>query len=123
MAVSQRPGLQASGCAEGIWNGILKNKQGHTCFRELDVYRALVQVCACVVTALSNDYLFTLVHRITDAWHYWASHVAQFNAQIMTRDAAPPGYEMLWAVGIDACVVRSVETCCVLLITLCLFQL
>jgi hypothetical protein len=57
------------------------------------------------VRALSYDCLITVVHRITDAWHYWAPDVAQFNAQIMARDAPPPGYEMLWAVGIDACVV------------------
>ena len=50
-----------------------------------------------------------LARRVTDAWHYWAPHVEQFNAQIMSRDDPPPGYEMLWAVGIDACVVCSVE--------------
>jgi hypothetical protein len=45
---------------------------------------------------------------VTDAWHYWAPDVVQFNAQIRARDAPPQGFEMLWAVGIDACVVCSV---------------
>jgi len=53
-----------------------------------------------------------LARRVTDAWHYWAPHVAQFNARILSRDVRdvpPAGYERLWAVGIDACVVCSVE--------------
>jgi hypothetical protein len=35
--------------------------------------------------------------------------VIQFNAQICARDNPPLGYEMLWAVGIDACVVCSLQ--------------
>ena len=63
------------------------------------------------VSGLSYDCWFTFIHRVTDAWHYWAPHVAQFNAQILSRDDPPPGYEMLWAVGIDACVVCSAMHC------------
>lgn len=51
-------------------------------------------------------YFLPFVNRVTDAWHHWASQVQEFNRAIRARDpTAPPGYEQLWAVGIDACVV------------------
>ena len=46
--------------------------------------------------------------RVTDAWHFWAPRVVEFNAHLRRMNPPPPpGYEQLWAVGIDASVVRS----------------
>jgi hypothetical protein len=44
--------------------------------------------------------------RVTDSWHFWAAYVADFNLHLRQMDPPPPpGYEQLWAVGIDACLV------------------
>ena len=44
--------------------------------------------------------------RVTDAWHFWAPRVAEFNEHMRRMNPPPPqGYEQLWAVGIDATVV------------------
>jgi hypothetical protein len=46
--------------------------------------------------------------RVTNAWHYWAPYVEAINTHIRDMDPPPPpGYERLWAVGIDACLVAQ----------------
>jgi hypothetical protein len=46
--------------------------------------------------------------RVTDSWHFWAPHVEEFNRHLRNMNP-PPGYEQMWAVGIDASLVRDYE--------------
>jgi len=46
--------------------------------------------------------------RVTNAWHFWAPQVEAFNTHLRDMDPPPPpGYEQLWAIGIDACLVAQ----------------
>lgn len=57
--------------------------------------------------------------RVTNAWHFWAPRVAEFNMHLRRMDLPPPaGFEQIWAVGIDATVVRS--SFCVALLYCCI---
>ena len=51
---------------------------------------------------LFDDHSF----RVTDSWHFWAPHVEEFNRHLRNMNP-PPGFEQMWAVGIDACLVRD----------------
>ena len=62
---------------------------------------------------LFNEHSF----RVTDSWHFWAPLVEDFNSHLRNMDPPPPrGYEQIWAVGIDACLVKEICEPCFLII-------
>jgi hypothetical protein len=52
--------------------------------------------------------------RVTDSWHFWASRVEAFNSALRNKVPPPPaGFEQIWAVGIDACLVNWQQYLCI----------
>jgi hypothetical protein len=67
-------------------------------------YSRLKKIIRAFETWLFRQHSF----RVTDAWHFWAPYVEAINTHLRGMNPPPPpGYEQLWAVGIDACLVAQ----------------